>query len=97
MKARLRAALWDLGNGLRQALRLLHACLRHLADEDAWERQTGRVPPTISPDAQSGSGTGAAGTGCGDGCDAGEGQGLDRGAFWQQETERRWNGVRRCC
>jgi len=28
---------------------------------------------------------------------AGEGEPLDRKAFCKAETERKWNGVRRCC
>lgn len=115
---------------LAEALLLLRACLRHLADEDSWERAVQRdLINAGSADGFAGcpadAGTVCAGghphgeqgcakairpaghphreLGCGHGADADEadtsggGQGLDRGALWQREMERRWSGVRRCC
>jgi len=74
---------------LLSGLRLLHACLRHLADEDAWERELQRRTPPGSSDPTR-CGDAVAPTGC-------THRPLDRGAFWQREMERRWSGIRRCC
>jgi len=75
---------------LLNGLRLFNACLRHLADEDAWERELQRRPTPAKTSDPAGPRDAAAPAGCTHGD-------LDRGAFWQRETERRWNGIRRCC
>jgi hypothetical protein len=95
--------LRQVGARIRLALRILNACLRHLAGEDAWARHLARQTHNCAPAARGSADTAHCPR---HGSPQAEQEresadpapaALDRGRFWQEESERRWNGVRRCC